>query len=112
MFGLVFSGNNTDEWARGRSNEGNVWTYESGSNTKLEKNYIEDLHYIHSRHSIFRISKYRWITSGHETHAGHEKCIRNFDLKPEGKIPPVRPGRRLEDNIKVDLIQIVCKGGD
>jgi hypothetical protein len=32
--------------------------------------------------------------------------------KPEGKRPPGRPRRRLEDNIKADLQEVVCGGMD
>jgi hypothetical protein len=32
--------------------------------------------------------------------------------KPEGKIPLERPRRRWEDNIKMDLKEVGCKGID
>ena len=32
--------------------------------------------------------------------------------KPEGKIPLGRPRRRWEDNIKMDLQEVGCKGMD
>jgi len=32
--------------------------------------------------------------------------------KPEGKRPLVRPGRRWEDNIKMDLQKVGCRGMD
>jgi hypothetical protein len=32
--------------------------------------------------------------------------------KPEGKRPLERPGRRLEDNIKMDLQEVECEGMD
>jgi hypothetical protein len=32
--------------------------------------------------------------------------------KPEGKIPLGRPKRRWEDNIKMDLQEVGCKGMD
>ena len=30
--------------------------------------------------------------------------------KPEGKRPPGRPRRRWEDNIKMDFLEVECKG--
>jgi len=33
-------------------------------------------------------------------------------VKPERKRPPVRPTRRLEDNIKMDLQEVGCGGMD
>ena len=32
--------------------------------------------------------------------------------KPEGKRPPGRPRRRWEDNIKIDLQEVGCRGMD
>ena len=32
--------------------------------------------------------------------------------KPEGKGPLGRPRRRLEDNIKMDLLEVCCRGMD
>jgi hypothetical protein len=37
---------------------------------------------------------------------------RVFVAKPEGKRPLGRPRRRLEDNIKMDLQELVCGGMD
>jgi hypothetical protein len=32
--------------------------------------------------------------------------------KPEGKIPLGRPRRRLEDNVKINLQEVECRGMD
>ena len=51
--------------------------------------------------------------------AGHVACMgerRDVYMvlvgKPEGKSPLERPGRRWEDNIKMDLQEVVCGGTD
>jgi hypothetical protein len=44
------------------------------------------------------------------THGRGEKSVKGFGGKPEGKRPLVRPRRRWEDGIKMDLMEI--GGGD
>jgi hypothetical protein len=40
-----------------------------------------------------------------------KRRVQGFGGKPEGKKPPVKPRRRLEDNSKMDL-QEICGGMD
>jgi len=51
--------------------------------------------------------------------AGHVACMRRGEAyivflvgKPEGKRPLGRPRRRWEDNIKMDLQEVGCRGMD
>jgi hypothetical protein len=46
------------------------------------------------------------------THGREEECIEDLDGKTEGKRPPGRPRRRLEDNVKLHLREIVWSGMD
>jgi hypothetical protein len=41
------------------------------------------------------------------THRRDVKCIQNFYGKPEGKKPRIRPRRRCEDSIRMDVREIV-----
>jgi hypothetical protein len=42
-------------------------------------------------------------------HGKGEKCAQKFFWKNEGKQPRGRPRRRLENNIKVDGMEIGCE---
>jgi hypothetical protein len=53
----------------------------------------------------------RW--AGHVAHIGEERGVyRVLVGKPEGKRPLVRPRRRWEDNIKMDLQEVGGGRGD
>ena len=53
----------------------------------------------------------RW--AGHVARMGERRGgYRVLAVKPEGKIPLGRPGRRWEDNIKMDLQEVGCGGMD
>jgi hypothetical protein len=41
---------------------------------------------------------------------GEERCAQGLAGKPEGKRQLVRPRRRCEDNIKMDLQELGCEG--
>jgi hypothetical protein len=44
---------------------------------------------------------------------GEGKCVYRVSMgKPEGKTPLGRPGRRWEDNIRMDLQEVGCGGMD
>jgi hypothetical protein len=43
-----------------------------------------------------------------DTHGGDEKQTQNFGRKREGKRPSERSRRRWIDNIKIDLMEMVC----
>jgi hypothetical protein len=46
------------------------------------------------------------------THGGGKRCLQVLVGMPEGKRPLVRPRRRWEDNIKLDLSEIGIDGGN
>jgi hypothetical protein len=46
------------------------------------------------------------------TYRGQQRCIKGFGGKPEGNRPLGRPKRRWDDNIKIDLQEVRCKGMD
>jgi len=53
----------------------------------------------------------RW--AGHAARIGDRRGVyRVFVGKPEGKRPLGRPGRRREDNIKMDLQEVGCGSMD
>jgi len=53
----------------------------------------------------------RWV--GHVQRVGERRGVyRVLARKPEGKRPLVRPRRRWEDNIKMDLQEVGCGGMD
>jgi len=43
-------------------------------------------------------------------YGGEERPIQGFGEETRGKEPIVRPGRRWEDNIKMDLQEVECGG--
>jgi hypothetical protein len=45
------------------------------------------------------------------THGRGEKRVQGFDSKPDGRNPLVKPRRRWEDGIKMDLREIGWGGG-
>jgi hypothetical protein len=46
------------------------------------------------------------------THGGGERCLQGFGWRPEGRRPLVRPKRRWEDNIKLDLREMWIDGAN
>ena len=53
----------------------------------------------------------RW--AGHVTRIGDRRCVyRGLVGKLEGKRSLGRPRRRWEDNIKIDLEEVGCRGRD
>ena len=62
----------------------------------------------------FRMNKYRRIRLvGHLARMGETRGVYRILVgKPEGKRPFGRPRRRREDNIKMDLQEVGCKGMD
>jgi len=49
--------------------------------------------------------------TGHEARVG-DRCIQILVGKPDGKTQLVRPRRRWEDNIKMDIQTVECGGTD
>jgi len=77
------------------------------------KPHDEVLNDLYSSLNIVRviISRRRW--AGHVARVGERGGVyRVLVGKPEGKRPLGRPRHRWEDNIKVDLHEVGCKGMD
>jgi len=76
------------------------------------KLHEEELNDPYPLPNIFRVVKsrvMRWV--GHVAHMGERRGIyRVLVGKPEGKRLLVRPRRRCEDNIKMDLQEVGCVG--
>ena len=60
---------------------------------------------------VIKSRRMRW--AGHVSCMGESRVIyRILVEKPEGKTPPGRPRCRWEDNIKMDLKEVGCRGMD
>jgi hypothetical protein len=69
----------------------------------------EELNDLDSSSSIIRVIKSRMGWVGHEARMGERKGVcRVLVAKLEGKRPLVRPKRRWEENIKMDLQEVGC----
>jgi hypothetical protein len=68
----------------------------------------EELHGLYSSHSIIRVIKARRMRwAGHVAHMGEVRGSYNILVgRPEGRRPLVRPRRRWEDNILMDLREV------
>ena len=69
------------------------------------KLHNEELSYLYSLPNIVRVVKSRRMRwAGHVAHMGEGRVVQRILVgKSEGKNPMGRPGRRWEDNIKMDL---------
>ena len=73
----------------------------------------EKLNDLYSSLNIVRVIKSRRGWAGHVARMGERRGIyRVLVGKPEGKRPLGRPRRRWEDNIKIDLQELGCRGMD
>jgi hypothetical protein len=77
------------------------------------KLYTEKLNDLHYSPNIVRVIKSRIIWERHVANMGEGTGLcRILVGKPEGKRPHVRPRRRWEGNIKIDLQEVGCGGTD
>jgi hypothetical protein len=74
----------------------------------------DELHSLYSSPNIVTVIKsrrLRWV--GRVACMGKGRCVdRVLVRRPEGKGPLERPGRRLEDNCKMDIREIGIDGGE
>jgi len=83
----------------------------TGEWRKLHNEELNDLYYSSNIVGVIK-SRMKWV--GHVAHmgGGRRSTYRKLVRKPEGKRPLGRPRHRWEDNIKIDLQEVGCKGMD
>jgi len=74
----------------------------------IYENYNEELTDMYSSPIIVQIKSRRMRWAGHVARRGLRGVCTVLVGKPEGKRPLGRPGRRWEDNIKMDLQELGC----
>jgi len=78
---------------------------------KWRKLHNEELNGLYSSPNIKRVIKSRW--AGHVACMGEERCVyRGLVGNPVGNRPLGRPRRRWEDNNKIGLQEVGCRGMD
>jgi hypothetical protein len=84
---------------------------EDGSWRKLHN---DELHNLYSSPNFVKVIKSRTVRwAGHVARMGEGRGVyRVLVGRPEGKRPLGRPGRRWEDNIKLDLREIGINGAN
>jgi len=78
------------------------------------KLHNQELNGLYSLPNIVRVVKSRRMRwAGHVARMGEDRVVQRVLVgKPEGKSPLGRPGRRWEDNIKMDLQEVGGGRGD
>jgi hypothetical protein len=76
------------------------------------KLHNEEINDLYSSSNIVQVNKLRRMRlAGHVGHMGESRSVHRFLLgKPEGKRPLGRSRLRRENNIKLDLEEVECKG--
>ena len=77
------------------------------------KLHSDELNDLYSSPNIVQLikSRMRWV--GHVAHMGKGRGMYRVSVgKPEGKRTLGRPRRRWDENIKMDLQEVGCGGGD
>ena len=80
----------------------------------MEKTTYEEFHDLHSSPSTVHVIKLRRIRwAGHLAHMGKRRGVHRVLVREhEEKRPLGRPRHRWEDNIKMGLQEVGCKGMD
>jgi len=74
---------------------------------RLHNEELNDLYCSPNSVRVIKSRRMRW--AGHVARMGEERGLyRVFVGKPEGRRPLGRPGRRWEDNIRMDLQEVGC----
>jgi len=81
---------------------------------ELRKLHNEELNVLYSTPNIVRVIKSRRMRlAGRVARMGEGKGVYRVSVgKPEGKRPLGRPRHKWEDNIKLDLQEVGCRGID
>jgi hypothetical protein len=83
----------------------------TGEWRKLHNEELNDLYSLPNIVRVVKSRRMRW--AGHVARMGEERGVNRVLVgKPEGKRPLVRPRRRWEDNIKMDLQEVGGGRGD
>ena len=81
----------------------------TGEWRKLHNEELNDLYFSPNIVRVIKSRRMRW--EGHVVRMRERRGIHTVLLgKPEGKGPLGRPRRRWEDNIKMDLQEVGCRG--
>ena len=85
-----------------------------GVTVDWRKLHSEELYDLYSSPNIFRVIKSRRMRwAGHVAHMGDRRGVyRVLVGKPGGKSQLGRPRLRWEDNVKMDLQEVRCKGAE
>ena len=77
------------------------------------KLHNEELNDLYSSPNLVRVVKSRMRWAGHVTHLEERRGIQRVLVgKPDWKRPLGRPRHRWEDNIRMDLLEVGCRGID
>ena len=83
----------------------------TGAWRKLHNEKLNDLYSSPNIFWVIKSRRMRW--EGHVARMGERRSVYGVLVgKPERKRPLVRPRRRWEDNIKMDLQEVRCEGRD
>jgi hypothetical protein len=83
----------------------------TGSEKKLHNEKLIDLYSLLNIFHVIKLRRMRWAV--HVARIGERSVVYNVLVrKSEGKKPHGRPGRRWEDNIKIDIQEVGCGGMD